>query len=350
MGQGSRVLLERRDKIHECGRLCPRRTQSRARRTMRTTGGVGSRQRCALRPTVPQMLSDPRVQIDVPQCALLRQAVIQQSACLISADLPAAAHLVLFHFTDQLDAIVAGLADRPRLQYDFLTAIFTATGQPSGGVNRPDLSALLQEQYLTLMCQFEPHRVYGYLRSADTYRLEQVRRIGMRRTIVCADARLVMRGAMGVGFASAWRLFASIALSTHSHGSSSKPATCPARSPSCWICCAATLPICSGNSVLRAESTRRSPTRPSSMATWAHRSNDRMPVRSPVWTALTTRRVPYAAQVLARRSLPAPPAPRSLARLLCAAARCRVLCHAAHGTCERAARRWLRSVRPCWPC
>jgi len=110
------------------------------------------------------------------------------------------AKLIMKHFTTMANEVAYGLRDKPEIQYAFLKGIFEAdkflkhpkkleTAESSKMKIDPDV----HERFIELMCQYQPENVLRYLKSTDTYRLEQTLAIVQANKIIHASAFLLER-------------------------------------------------------------------------------------------------------------------------------------------------------------
>eukprot|EP00794_Sanderia_malayensis_P015740 gene15740-17326_t len=134
------------------------------------------------------------------QRAEVQDAVLASLNELVVIDSSRTAGMIANHFPDCIDHVVGKLEYEPKVQYQFLKGIFQPqeSAAPSSsrkmiGKSRdafvPEPS--IHEQFIELMCRYDPGDVYLYLRGTDNYRLEQSLAIVQRMKIVDANAFLL---------------------------------------------------------------------------------------------------------------------------------------------------------------
>ena len=124
----------------------------------------------------------------------MQDAILNSLNDLVAIDSHKMADLVLNYFSHCLDHVVGQLSYEPKKQYDFLKGVFI-NKEPGKRRARVDVSPdqAIHEQFIHLMCRFDPHNVYRYLRETDNYRLEQSLAIVRKMKIVDATAYLLER-------------------------------------------------------------------------------------------------------------------------------------------------------------
>ncbi|OXA63103.1 Vacuolar protein sorting-associated protein 8 [Folsomia candida] len=90
---------------------------------------------------------------------------------MIDIDNKKTAQLVYLHSTSTMPELVKSLENRPEKQYLFLQGAFAMRDQNQGGIH---VDTVTTERYIELMCRFSPQLVYPFLKSAESYRNEQV--------------------------------------------------------------------------------------------------------------------------------------------------------------------------------
>lgn len=90
---------------------------------------------------------------------------------LVSLDAQKASDLVLFHFSDEVQAILSELKE-DQLQFNLLSCLLGPREVPSPAPAFTQDMAL-HELLLELMCRFAPEQLLGFLQSCQYYRLEE---------------------------------------------------------------------------------------------------------------------------------------------------------------------------------
>ena len=125
----------------------------------------------------------------------LQGAILNSLDDLIAIDSHKMADLILSHFPYCLEHVVRELASQPGTQFEFLKGIFlnkeAGKRRIRGEPVTPD--QVIHEQFIHLMCRFDPKNVYMYLRETDNYRLEQSLAIVRKMKVVDATAYLLER-------------------------------------------------------------------------------------------------------------------------------------------------------------
>ena len=125
----------------------------------------------------------------------MENAILNSLDDLIAIDSHKMADLILSHFPHCLEHVVGKLNNQPEVQFEFLKGIFlnkeAGKRRIRGEPVSPDQA--IHEQFIQLMCRFDPKSVYMYLRETDNYRLEQSLAIVRKMKIVDATAYLLER-------------------------------------------------------------------------------------------------------------------------------------------------------------
>ncbi|XP_065176622.1 vacuolar protein sorting-associated protein 8 homolog [Sycon ciliatum] len=136
------------------------------------------------------MLDDSFVEFERAE---VEQAALKHMQELMEADSLATAKLMITDFAHDLEDVTNRLSEHPKLQYEFLLHVF---GGPGGvGLAKPESPPPPQvhEQYIELMCKYDPTLVYSYLRSNENYRLEETLMICRKHLLTDAVAFLLER-------------------------------------------------------------------------------------------------------------------------------------------------------------
>lgn len=131
-------------------------------------------------------------------------AVLSSMDQLVAINSMKFAKLVMNHFTSMVNEMAQKLTAQPEIQYVFLKGLFdknsslkicneqsskTSTTKKSNVKVDPDV----EERFIELMCVYEPENVLRYLRSNDTYRLEQALAIVQPKKLIHPTAYLLER-------------------------------------------------------------------------------------------------------------------------------------------------------------
>jgi hypothetical protein len=90
------------------------------------------------------------------------------------------AQLIVIDFPLEISEITHSLQDKPDLQFEFLKGIFDPKNASRQDIQPP---SHVVEKYIDLLCQYQPEYVYNFLRTNDSYRLEEA-------LDICAMARV----------------------------------------------------------------------------------------------------------------------------------------------------------------
>ena len=124
----------------------------------------------------------------------VQDAILNSLNELVAIDSRKMAHLVMSQFPDCLELVVGKLQYEPRVLYEFMKGIFQykEIGKKVRQVREfytPD--PMIHEQFIELMCRYDPDDVFGYLKGTDNYRLEQSLAIVRKLKVVDATAFLL---------------------------------------------------------------------------------------------------------------------------------------------------------------
>ncbi|XP_065068088.1 vacuolar protein sorting-associated protein 8 homolog isoform X2 [Rhopilema esculentum] len=126
---------------------------------------------------------------------VMQNAVLAALDQLVEIDSQKMALLIIEYFSDCLSHVVGKLEYNSEAQYEFLKGVFmkreSSKQRPRGDLFNPDAST--HEQFIQLMCRYDPQNVYPYLRETDNYRLEQTLAIVRKMKVVDATAYLLER-------------------------------------------------------------------------------------------------------------------------------------------------------------
>jgi hypothetical protein len=135
------------------------------------------------------MTSDEYVEFERQE---VEQAALASLPELVAIDSEATARLVLMDFAHDIVTVVHRLQGYPQVLYEFLQGVFESkagfTVSKADSPPSPDV----HEQYIELMCLYNPTAVFDYLRKSDTYyRLEQTLAICEKHRVNDAQAYLL---------------------------------------------------------------------------------------------------------------------------------------------------------------
>ncbi|XP_022112058.1 vacuolar protein sorting-associated protein 8 homolog isoform X1 [Acanthaster planci] len=140
-----------------------------------------------------------------PEKEAVQNQALENLQDLVAIDSKETAQLVVKMFASSLEEVIDRLADRPRLQYDFLQGVFEYRDATSTALapKESQYDPYLHEKYIDLMCQFNPSTVHHYIRNVEGYRLEETLQIVRRHKIADATAYLLemagdVQGAFGI--------------------------------------------------------------------------------------------------------------------------------------------------------
>lgn len=125
---------------------------------------------------------------------LLEDQLVESLEALMKVDNRATSQLMLQHLSHRVDDIMRNLEGQPRVLYQFLKGVWNskeASNLTQSAKDADSMAAAVQEQYIELMCQFEPDAVGPFLVSAEGYRIEETLEICRRHNVLDATAYLL---------------------------------------------------------------------------------------------------------------------------------------------------------------
>ena len=125
----------------------------------------------------------------------MQDAILNSLNDLMAIDSFKMADLIVSFFPQCLEHVVGKLSYQPEMLYDFLKGVFMSkeVGKRRIGGEPFTPDQVIHEQFIQLMCRYDPQNVYMYLRETDNYRLEQSLAIVRKMKIVDATAYLLER-------------------------------------------------------------------------------------------------------------------------------------------------------------
>ncbi|XP_013387109.1 vacuolar protein sorting-associated protein 8 homolog isoform X2 [Lingula anatina] len=113
---------------------------------------------------------------------------------LVSIDSKKTAQMVLLGFSTPLEEILKQLEPDKKLLYEFLKGVIEykeSSGSAIHSDRQVQLEPAVHEQYIELMCQYQPTAVYSYIKAAEGYRLEETLELCRKYKVSDATAFLL---------------------------------------------------------------------------------------------------------------------------------------------------------------
>ena len=124
----------------------------------------------------------------------LSHAVMNSVIQLVEISAPKFASLIICHFPNNFSDIIKQLECHSVLLYNFLKGVFLKSSiEKLKQDNRINIEPDVQEQFIRLMCDYEPDTVLEYLQGNDHYRLEQTIAIVQPKKLIHATSYLLER-------------------------------------------------------------------------------------------------------------------------------------------------------------
>lgn len=105
------------------------------------------------------------------------------------------ARLIINHFPASFNEVAGKLQYQPEIQYAFLKGVFHVKTDARNEKQKKimQIEPEIHEQFIELLCRYEPESVHRYLQGNDEYRLEQALAIVQPKDLVHATAYLLER-------------------------------------------------------------------------------------------------------------------------------------------------------------